>query len=979
VNSPAPSSSFAEAAKTAPKPLPTLARVYGPIGRALWSIAGSPHRRWFLAAAFFVGLSALVVMAQLQALLAAMHLPGETAYTLRDLANPDRANVAVRTWIAHSEATTAQFSGPVLVSDLFAAIDSFVFVPAYTIVLAVAASAAFQRLPRTSADPLAHVYRALTAASFVAIPILALIDLCENGTTALIVHHEGDAGVSLRWILRLLWLGKWTLAALICLPLLVAAVAIARSPGAARPRRHLMRVFVVLRIQLAIALLFALFFLLPFSAPQNDDVIRRWVTTGWASLAVTVFFTLLLSFLLTLLSWRLLLQGRPNERTPWWAPACIGAALVCAWLVFRGLGLDGRGLAALGAILFLIGLLSYPIHVSVRSRRRGFYGWGVVPALLGAIPLIVLGLASLRAAMFELVYAGHRIFIWLVLLGIALQVLGYSAYLLAVAKAPRRLEPRPAFTKARWPLVLASCLTAFVAIAVWIDPWWVGDTLGTFGALAAFLSALALLGYFALASEQHRFAPGFFIVLGLRRFPVVTIVFVWALAAAFLDPGGYHNVRTIARTGGEPMTLDQAWQRWLTHQPDREAVPLILVASEGGGIRAAYWTARVLDCAVDADLESCGYVPLGEPGYPGAIFLASGVSGGSLGLVAYSAAQSRGGEGDWPNARLDDDFLAASGSWLLFTDLPNALLKLDLQQDRAAVLEQAWERAWEAPSPLERGLFASWQDERDVPLLILNGTSVQDGCRVNTSVLDADVEEPTRARDCLTMDAFSTAGTRPNEEALAGTHDIVDALCPDEDVRLSTAALLSARFPWVSPAGRVPRCGSGSATYVVDGGYFDTSAASTLQELWARLEPLVAEQNEAARGPCVVPVLLQLDNHYSEPRNQGATGRPWESGVPLQTVRAARDARENGARQAAALLFSRGTVAGITATVDGSPLARYAHIFPRAHPGTSAPLGWALSKTSRDDLTNQLREPANTNEFGKVRNWFSPALHCEAA
>ena len=255
---------------------------------------------------------------------------------------------------------------------------------------------------------------------------------------------------------------------------------------------------------------------------------------------------------------------------------------------------------------------------------------------------------------------------------------------------------------------------------------------------------------------------------------------------------------------------------------------------------------------------------------------------------------------------------------------------------------------------------------------------------MSTSALDADVEEPTtakalRARDCLSMGAFEAGyGANPDDAALAATHDLVDLLCADQDVRLSTGALVSARFPWVSPTGRVLRCDTKFATYAVDGGYFDTSAGSPLQELWARLEPLVAVHNRSNPGRCIVPVMLQLDNHYKEPRNVGATGRPWEFGVPLLTVRAARDARENGARQAAALLFSGRVAAGVSASVDETPLVRYAHLFPRAHPGTSAPLGWALSQASMDDLTNQLREKANINELGKIRRWFSPNLSCTA-
>jgi hypothetical protein len=408
----------------------------------------------------------------------------------------------------------------------------------------------------------------------------------------------------------------------------------------------------------------------------------------------------------------------------------------------------------------------------------------------------------------------------------------------------------------------------------------------------------------------------------------------------------------------------------------------VLVAAEGGGIRAAYWAARALDCAIDADEASCGYRPEGDAGDPGAVFAASGVSGGSLGLVAFTAAVRRGEQGEWTDERLGDDFVAPAGAWMLFADIPNALLKFDFRPDSAAVLEQSWERAWGNRSPLADGLFETWANDPQTPLLLLNGTSVQDGCRVNSSVLNADVEEPLtekalRARDCLSMAAFaSDASASPADASLAATHDLVDLLCADQDVRLSTAALLSARFPYVSPAGRIPRCNSDFATYVVDGGYFDTSAASPIQELWDRLQPLIRRHNQGGRRPCVVPVLLQLDNHYKEPRSPGATGRPWETGVPIITVRAARDARENDARQAAALLFTAPSAAGISATEGGTTLPRYAHLFPRAHPGTSAPLGWALSQASMDDLTNQLRERANQRELVKIRRWFSHDLSC---
>ena len=932
----------------------------------------------------FFGLPALVVMAQLQSLLSAMHLPGETAYSLRDLAFPDRADAAIETWFAHSRETTQQFSGPGLVTLLFALVDTFVFVPAYTIVFSVAAATSFARLrAATDDDPLLPAYRTLTATAFLVVPLLVVVDVLENAATLLLVQQKGDAPGLLEWALTLFWVTKWVLALGVLVALLLAAIALARRAKAGGV--DLWRTVVALRVQIVLVAFFAIFLFGPVAADQIDDVVRRWIGPDWEEVLASAALTLLLSLVIAATSWRLLLlQRRPGSDLPLRGTLLGGIALIAVSGLLASAGVGGRGLLALGAILVAIVALSYPIRNvrRVADPARATFGWAGAPAVLASLPLTLLGLAAVRAAVFELVYAQHLEYLGLIAIGLLLQALGWAVYFLAFRRAPtedQTAEEAPSIV----PLYAAGFVVAFIAVGVWLDPWLAGNVLGTIGALGAFLLGIALLGYAALTLERRWLSPPVFLVVGIKRFPVLLILLAWAIAAAALDPGGFHDVRTIDRPrGAAPVTLDAAWRRWVARQPQRDAVPLVLVAAEGGGIRAAYWTARALDCAIDADYDSCGFVPEGDPGDPGSVFAASGVSGGSLGLVAYDASVRGREQGNWADVRLGDDFVAATGAWMLFADLPNALIKLDFEPDRAGVLERAWQRAWGTPSPLASGLFETYRSDNRSPLLLLNGTSVQDGCRVNTSVLDVDVEEAEtgkalRARDCLSMDAFAAAST-PNADgfALAATHDIADLLCEDRDLRLSTAALLSARFPWVSPAGRVVRCGTEFATYVVDGGYFDTSAASPLQELWSRLEPLVARQNAAAAGPCVVPVLLQLDNHYKEPRNSGATGRPWESGVPLQTVRAARDARENGARQAAALLFSTEIAAGVSASAGGAPLVRYAHLFPRAHPGTSAPLGWTLSQASMDDLTNQLRERANANELGKIRRWFASDLTC---
>jgi len=64
-------------------------------------------------------------------------------------------------------------------------------------------------------------------------------------------------------------------------------------------------------------------------------------------------------------------------------------------------------------------------------------------------------------------------------------------------------------------------------------------------------------------------------------------------------------------------------------------------------------------------------------------------------------------------------------------------------------------------------------------------------------------------------------------------------------------------------------------------------------------------------------------------------------------------------------------VATSTGAID-----RVAHIYPRAHPGSKAPLGWTLSESSMDDLRRQLQTDANRLEIAKVREWFSAGLTC---
>ena len=72
--------------------------------------------------------------------------------------------------------------------------------------------------------------------------------------------------------------------------------------------------------------------------------------------------------------------------------------------------------------------------------------------------------------------------------------------------------------------------------------------------------------------------------------------------------------------------------------------------------------------------------------------------------------------------------------------------------------------------------------------------------------------------------------------------DVTGLLAPNTSIRLSTASILGARFPYMSPAGKIEqhfrkrdtskgKTDSIKAHFFVDGGYFDNSGAGIVQEM----------------------------------------------------------------------------------------------------------------------------------------------------
>lgn len=549
------------------------------------------------------------------------------------------------------------------------------------------------------------------------------------------------------------------------------------------------------------------------------------------------------------------------------------------------------------------------------------------------------------------------------------------------------------------PFAIVSGVVLAVTILLFYGgPLAVAPQVGTIGLVVLAMMALTLVGAGAARLAETTPPPRILAAFGIRRTPLVTLLVVWFVLAPPMLDAEVSDVRRVAEPGRRiQVTFDDVWNRWsgantppLAASDERQVVPMLLVSSSGGGLRAAAWTSFVLGCLFEADPlpdDPCGAPrPIADLER---VALMSGVSGGALGISLYAAraadaADATGAGNEWVDDVLGDDFLAASVGWLFFVDLPRSLFGFGPGlPDRAAIMEQAWETAWpDGVLGLRRGIAELWLEAPSVPALVFNGTSVRDGCRVNVSVLDVSGGSP-EIPACSAGGGFLAANG-----PFGATHDLVDYLCPGEDIALSTAAGMSARYPYVSPAGRLaasdPRCapaGAG-AVYVVDGAYLEGSGAGSLLDGWVALSNFVARANASRDDVCVVPFMVHIDNGYESATVTSADSPPREMVVPIMATLSVASGITAARAEAAIAFEAPFRIAGdeVRLVVSGSREAvesRYARIVTRAHPGVQAPLGWTLSQASIDDLRNQLSTPENREAFAEVRRWLAADLTCE--
>lgn len=429
---------------------------------------------------------------------------------------------------------------------------------------------------------------------------------------------------------------------------------------------------------------------------------------------------------------------------------------------------------------------------------------------------------------------------------------------------------------------------------------------------------------------------------GMRlHFPMFLALLLVAVLCSFRNDN--HAVPTL----DEPQVkarpdLREALRAWrLARQKEfskgKARVPLYVVDAEGGGIRAAYWTVTVL-----------GEIQNRNPRFADHLFSLSGVSGGSLGASVFLAAlvQAREGGGKPPDVKstsqavLGEDFLSPVVASLLYPDLAQRVLPWPIGRfDRGATLEQAWVRAWAKHVPgrnrLAEPLDRLWEAGREgsgangkrwTPALFLNATWVETGKRLIASNVRIAAEK--------------------GAEDFVDTEDAQAFFAP-RSLSLATAAHMSARFTYVSPAGALVKDGR---TYgrVVDGGYFENSGATTTLEILKTLDNLSDEDPSWTR---VEPFVIHISNEPVEARFASDT----LATAPDNPLIAPKQFLNEALSPLRAMLNTRGA-RGLYARETLMWHVGRDHFlhFGLCRASANVPLGWVLSQSTRERMEAQL-------------------------
>ena len=353
---------------------------------------------------------------------------------------------------------------------------------------------------------------------------------------------------------------------------------------------------------------------------------------------------------------------------------------------------------------------------------------------------------------------------------------------------------------------LAIALIFFMVVHIY-DPLLASNfgTLATvLGALIIYVSAITVLLF----------------IYGHGRIPSLITLFVpilYLIISTVFFSKEYYDVQIVDKKTDHPrVSLEEYFENWVEARKGeildstKTNYPLYFVASNGGGSRAAYWTTMLLAYLDDnTDGEFARH-----------LFASSGASGGSVGasvftaLSAYNANKENGRDSLIRIADniYQDDYLSATvaavfgrAAFARFLGLKNRSRNLGDQYETNIGNEMDSINYYDQ-TYYDLYYNKDGSPKSDVPLYFGNTIQIEDGRR--------GIASPVKMVDDIFVNAV----------------DVLDMRDTTKTLKLSSGAMLTNRFPFLNPVGRI-YFKHNQQGHFADGGYFDNTGAVTLYEV----------------------------------------------------------------------------------------------------------------------------------------------------
>lgn len=556
-------------------------------------------------------------------------------------------------------------------------------------------------------------------------------------------------------------------------------------------------------------------------------------------------------------------------------------------------------------------------------------------------------------------------------------------------------SPSPGYGLLKWKLGFTIAIAGFLGAIVYL--YQVGDPERFPPFALVLIVAIAVCWTLsAVAFAADRF-----------RIPVLTLILVLMLIPRIAGWAGgkeEHFISTAPpQNNAQPQSPQQILDNLRAGNPDQ---PLIIVTATGGGLHASVWTASVLGKLEQQFDTSDTLGP--ATAFHEHLLLASSVSGGSVGLLTYLDQLQSLKKGQSLDVVSTTRMINASQcssleavAWgLVYFDLPKAFVpvipywikpstgmaadgvndldKSPLLKDRTWALRKGFARNLHnmycgsdgngsprndlaADSAMSASILAEEQkltlanllqagaDPR-IPAFSMNTTTVEGGTRFLLANYRVPRESITGANESYPAQSFLDKYRESSDSGISA------------DLPLATAAQLSATFPYVSSAARIPEAVDSNGLHFVDGGYYDNDGtASAIEFLRSALE------KPSKPVPALRVILVEIRNSGDPVKDLPTESpTPWnvlsQLVAPLSTFWSAGHESVTERNRVGLDLFEK-------AYGEKVHIERIVFADNNATDKVKTdPLNWSLTPSQRSEV--QGSAAALTTNYQAVRSWF---------